>query len=81
MKAQIEQQKASHAAQIEALEAQLQAMSDSKDDDFRRMQLQTQTAIELTKLEVTANKDLSKQNADNQAGLSGSKAAPKASSK
>jgi len=81
MKAQIDQQKASHAAQIEALEAQLQAMSDSKDDDFRRMKLQTDAALELTKLEVAAKKDLSQQNADNQAGKVDSKAAPKASSK
>ena len=77
MKAQIEQQKASHAAQIEALEAQLQAMSDSKDDDFRRMKLQTDAALELTKLEVAAKKDLSQQNADNQAGKVENKPAAK----
>ena len=81
MKAQIDQQKASHAAQIDALEAQLEAMSNSKDDDFRRMKLQTDAALELTKLEVTANKDLSQQLADNQAGKVDSKAVPKASSK
>ena len=81
MKAQIDQQKAHHASEIDALEAQLKAMSDNKDHEFKRMQLQTNAALELTKLEVQAKKDLSQQNADNQAGRADSKPAPKASSK
>jgi hypothetical protein len=81
MKAAIDQQKAHHASEIDAMEAQIKAMSDSKDQEFKRMQLQTNAALELTKLEVQAKRDLSQQNADNQAGKVEKKAEPKASSK
>jgi hypothetical protein len=81
MKAQVDQMKAQHASEIDALEAQLKAMSDSKDQEFKRMQLQTNAALELTKLEVQAKRDLTQQNADNQAGKVDSKPAAKASSK
>jgi hypothetical protein len=78
MKAQIEAQKSQAAAQIDALEAQIKALEASKEDDFKRMQLQTNAALELTKLEVQAKKDLSQQNEDNKAPV---QAVPAASSK
>jgi len=59
--------------QINALEAQLQAVKDSKDQDLKRAELQSKMALELTKLEVQAKKDLSQQNEDNKVPLKAAK--------
>ena len=72
--ADAEQQKAQDAMvngqlkeQINALEAQLQSVKDANDQDLKRAELQSKMALELTKLEVQAKQDLSKQNEDNKA--------------
>ena len=72
--ADAEQQKAQAAMangqlkeQINALEAQLQSVKDANDQDLKRAELQSKMALELTKLEVQAKQDLSKQNEDNKA--------------
>ena len=63
--------------QINALEAQLQSVKDAKDQDLKRAELQGKMALELTKLEVQAKADLSKQNEANKAPV---QAVPAASS-
>ena len=40
-------------------------MKDANDQDLKRAELQSKMALELTKLEVQAKQDLSKQNEDN----------------
>jgi hypothetical protein len=51
--------------QINALEAQLQSVKDANDQDLKRAELQSRMALELTKLEVQAKKDLSAENEAN----------------
>ena len=53
--------------QINVLEAKLQSSKDSRDQDLKRAELQSKMALELTKLEVQAKKDLSQQNESNKA--------------
>ena len=53
--------------QINALEAQLQSVKDANDQELKRAELQSKMALELTKLEVQAKQDLSKQNEANKA--------------
>jgi hypothetical protein len=59
------------------LEAQLQSVKDAKDQDLKRAELQSKMALELTKLEVQAKADLSKQNEANKTPV---QAVPAASS-
>ena len=66
-KAMATQQNGQLKEQINALEAQLQAVKDSNDQDLKRAELQSKMALELTKLEVQAKKDLSQQNEANKA--------------
>ena len=72
-KAMATQQNGQLKEQINALEAQLQAVKDSKDQDLKRAELQSKMALELTKLEVQAKKDLSQQNEDNKVPLKAAK--------
>ena len=65
MKNEVEMIKSQAANQIEALEAQLKALKDNNDQDLKRAELQAKTALELTKIEVQAKKDLSAQNEAN----------------
>ncbi len=65
MKNEVEMVKSQAANQIEALEAQLKALKDNNDQDLKRAELQTKAALELTKLEIQAKKDLSAQNEAN----------------
>ena len=65
MKNEVDAIKASAANQIDQLEAQLKALKDGQDQELKRAELQAKTAIELTKLEVQANRDLSAQNEAN----------------
>ena len=58
------------------LEAQLQSVKDSQEQDLKRAELQSRMALELTKLEVQAKKDLSQQHEANKAPV---KAVPAAS--
>ena len=51
--------------QINVLEAKLRAEKDGKDQELKLAELQSKMALELTKLEVQANKELSQQNEDN----------------
>ena len=78
--ADAEQQKAQAAMangqlkeQINALEAQLQSVKDANDQDLKRAELQSKMALELTKLEVQAKQELSKQNEDNKVPLKAAK--------
>ena len=65
MKNEVEMIKSQAANQIEALEAQLKALKDNNDQDLKRAELQSKMALELTKIEVQAKKDLSAQNEAN----------------
>ena len=65
MKNEVEAVKANAANQIDQLEAQIKALKDSQDQEIKRAELQARTAIELTKLEVQAQRDLSQQLEDN----------------
>lgn len=65
MKNEVEAVRNQSAAQIDQLEAQLKALKESQDQNIKRAELQARTAIELTKLEVQAKKDLSAQNEAN----------------
>ena len=77
-KAMATQQNGQLKEQINVLEAQLQSVKDAKDHDLKRAELQGKMALELTKLEVQAKADLSKQNEDNKSPV---QAVPAASSK
>jgi hypothetical protein len=79
LKAQVDQMKAQHASEIDALKAQLKMLTDSQDQDFKRMQLRANTALKLTELEVQANRDLSQQQKDNEDGKVESESAPQPS--
>ena len=79
LKAQVDQMKAQHATEIDALKAQLKMLTDSQDQDFKRMQLRANTALKLTELEVQANRDLSQQQKDNEDGKVESESAPQPS--
>ena len=57
--------------------AQLQSVKDANDQELKRAELQGKMALELTKLEVQANKDLSQQNEDNKAPVKAVGAASK----
>ena len=63
--------------QINVLEAQLQSVKDANDQELKRAEMQGKLALELTKLEVQAKQDLSKQNEDNKSPV---QAVPAASS-
>jgi hypothetical protein len=76
-KAMATQQNGQLKEQINVLEAQLQSVKDANDQDLKRAELQSKMALELTKLEVQAKQDLSKQNEDNKSPV---KAVPAASS-
>lgn len=65
MKNEVEMIKSQSQQQIDALEAQLKALKDNNDQDLKRAELQARTALELTKIEVQAKKDLSAQNEAN----------------
>ena len=75
-KAQATMQNGQLKEQINVLEAQLQAAKDSTDQELKRAEMQGKLALELTKLEVQAKQDLSKQNEDNKSPV---KAVPAAS--
>ena len=68
LKEQINAMKASHANEMDQLKTALQAAKDKKQSDFQIQQLKTTAALKLTELEINAKRDLSKQNADNEAG-------------
>ena len=72
-KAQATMQNGQLKEQINALEAQLQSVKDANDQDLKRAELQSKMALELTKLEVQAKQDLSKQNEDNKVPLKAAK--------
>ena len=76
-KAMATQQNGQLKEQINALEAQLQAVKDSGDQELKRAELQSKMALELTKLEVQAKKDLSQQNEANKAPVQAVPAASK----
>jgi hypothetical protein len=76
-KAMATQQNGQLKEQINVLEAKLQAEKDSMDQDLKRAELQSKMALELTKLEVQAKADLSRQNEDNKSPV---QAVPAASS-
>jgi len=65
MKNEVEMIRNQSQQQIDALEAQLKALKDNNDQDLKRAELQARTALELTKIEVQAKKDLSAQNEAN----------------
>jgi len=68
LKEQINAMKAQHTQELEQLKTALQAAKDQKQNDFQIQQLKTTAALKLTELEINAKRDLSKQNADNEAG-------------
>jgi hypothetical protein len=68
LKAQIDSMKAAHAQEIEQIKAAMQAVKDEKKQAFDYDKLRTDAALRLTELEVQAKRDLSQQNADNEAG-------------
>ena len=67
MKNEVEMIRNQSQQQIDALEAQRKALKDNNDQDLKRAELQAKTALELTKIEVQAKKDLSAQNEANKA--------------
>ena len=77
MKNEVEMIKSQSQQQIEALEAQLKAMKESQDQEIKRAEMQAKMALELTKLEVQAKKDLSQQNEDNKSPVQAVPAASK----
>ena len=76
-KAQATMQNGQLKEQINALEAQLTAAKDSTDQELKRAEMQGKLALELTKLEVQAKQDLSKQNEDNKSPVQAVPAASK----
>jgi hypothetical protein len=76
MKNEVDMIKSQSQNRIEALEAQLKALKESQDQEIKRAELQSKMALELTKLEVQAQRDLS---AENEANKSPVKAVPAAS--
>ena len=76
-KAQATMQNGQLKEQINVLEAQLQAAKDSTDQELKRAEMQGKLALELTKLEVQAKQDLSKQNEANKSPVQAVPAASK----
>ena len=76
MKNEVEAVKANSQQTIDILEAQLKALKESQDQEIKRAEMQAKMALELTKLEVQAKKDLSQQNEANKAPV---QAVPKSS--
>jgi hypothetical protein len=77
MKNEVEAVKANSQQTIDTLEAQLKALKESQDQEIKRAEMQAKMALELTKLEVQAKKDLSQQNEDNKSPVQAVPAASK----
>ena len=79
LKAQIDSMKAAHTQEIDQIKATMQMLKDDKKQAFDYDRLRTEAALRLTELEVQAKRDLSQQNADNEAGKVDAEATPEAS--
>ena len=72
LKAQIDAMKAQHQQEIDQMKNQIAAAKEAGTQRFNIQKLQTDAALKLTELELSAKRDLNKDVADNQGAVNGS---------